>query len=215
MRKRTPDGGSPRTQSARSFDLRERKRTRTRLMIQGEAMRLFAEQGYAATTVEEIADAAAISPRTFFRYFPTKEDVVLWDEYDPEVTELFAARPVDEPPVAKMCAVIRETLGGLYRRDPDELLFRVRLLGSVPELHARFLELQGQAGELMASAFAGGPNGPDELQLRVTAAALNACVITAIGQWERAGGKEDVVALFEQALAALRSGIDELPDSPD
>ena len=60
-----------------SYDLRERKRTKTRLMIQAEAFRLFAEKGYENTTVDDIAFAAAISPRTFFRYFPTKEDVVL------------------------------------------------------------------------------------------------------------------------------------------
>src|SRR4249920_2154990 len=106
----------------RSYDLRERKRIRTRLMIQTEALRLFTEQGYAQTTVEEIADAAAISPRTFFRYFPTKEDVVLWDEYDPQVGELFAARPDDEPVAESFRTIMRETLAGLLRRDPDQLL---------------------------------------------------------------------------------------------
>jgi AcrR family transcriptional regulator len=80
----------------RSYDLRERKRTRTRLAIQADAIRLFAEKGYENTTVEDIAYAAAISPRTFFRYFPTKEDVVLWDEYDPVVEDLVATRPPDE-----------------------------------------------------------------------------------------------------------------------
>src|SRR4029453_6737549 len=92
----------------RSYDLRERKRTRTRLMIQTEALRLFAEKGYAQTTIEEIADAAAISPRTFFRYFPSKEDVVLWDEYDPLALELLAARSVGEPLAETFRAVIRE-----------------------------------------------------------------------------------------------------------
>src|SRR4029453_5997385 len=124
------------------YDPRERKRTRTRLMIQSEALRLFAEKGYADTTVEEIADAAAISPRTFFRYFPTKEDVVLWDEYDPQVGELLAARPDDEPVAESFRAIMRETLAGLLRRDPNELLTRVRLLSSVPELRARVLEMQ-------------------------------------------------------------------------
>jgi AcrR family transcriptional regulator len=198
------------TETGRSFDLRERKRTRTRLMIQAEALRLMAERGYAETTVEQIADAADISPRTFFRYFPTKEDVVLWDEYDPEVEELIAARPADEPAAETVRALIHQTLGGLQRRDRAQLLVRIRLLREVPELRARFLELQDQAGETMAAAFAGKARGADELQLRVTAAALNAAVIAAIDAWQKAGGEDDVLLLFEQALAALVRGIGEL-----
>jgi AcrR family transcriptional regulator len=183
-------------------------------MIQAEALRLFAEKGYAETTVEEIADAAAISPRTFFRYFPTKEDVVLWDEYDPRVPELLEARPDGEPAAETIRAIIRETLGGLERRDSEELLTRVRLLGSVPELRARFLEMQGQAGEMIAAAFAGRANRPDERQLRVTAAALSAAVSIAIDQWQKDEGKSDLLALFEQTIDALTKGIGELQPRP-
>src|SRR5262245_59925921 len=111
-------------------------------MIQTEAMRLFTEQGYAETTVEEIADAAAISPRTFFRYFPSKEDVVMWDEYDPLALDLLTARPQDEPLAETFRAVIRGTLAGLYNRDPERLLARIRLVAAVPELRARFLDMQ-------------------------------------------------------------------------
>src|SRR4029453_6257913 len=125
---------------ARSYDLRERKRTRTRLMIQTEALRLFIEKGYAQTTVEEIADAAAISPRTFFRYFPSKEDVVIWDEYDPLALDLLASRPEDEPLAEPFRALLRESLSGLHQRDAARLLARVRLAVAVPELRARFLD---------------------------------------------------------------------------
>jgi AcrR family transcriptional regulator len=78
---------SPSTTSPR-LGLRERKKVKLRRSAQREALRLFAEQGYEATTVEEIADAADISTSTFYRYFPTQEDVVLDDEYDPIVEQI-------------------------------------------------------------------------------------------------------------------------------
>jgi AcrR family transcriptional regulator len=201
--------------NARSYDLRERKRTRTRLMIQTEALGRFTEKGYAQTTVEEIADAAAISPRTFFRYFPTKEDVVLWDEYDPQVGDLLAARPDDEPVVDSFRAIIRETLGGLLGRDPDRLLTRVRLLSSVPELRARFAEEQ-HAGVEMLVPLLTQKQGPraDDLGVRVIASSLIAAVLVALDLWQKGDGESDPVALVDQAVDALAEGMRELQSSP-
>ena len=199
------------SRAPRSFDLRERKRTRTRLMIQAEALRLFTEQGYSETTVEEIADAAAISPRTFFRYFPSKEDVVMWDEYDPLALELLDARPDDEPLAESFRAVIRESLGGLLRQDRERLLSRIRLAATVPELRARFLDEQTQGIELVARFLASKRGTPeDDLSLQVVGSALLAAVSVALDRWQEDGGKGDLLALLDRATDALSEGACEL-----
>ena len=73
--------------------LRERKKGWTREAIQREALRLIESRGYEATTCEQIASAAQVSPATLFRYFATKEDIVLQDGYDPMIAEAIRARP--------------------------------------------------------------------------------------------------------------------------
>jgi AcrR family transcriptional regulator len=206
------DGTQPR--GGRSFDLRERKRTRTRFMIQTEALRLFADKGYAQTTVEEIADAAAISPRTFFRYFPSKEDVVMWDEYDPLALELLDARPDDEPLAESFRANTRESLGGLLRKDPERLLSRIRLALTVPVLRARFLDEQTQGIEQIARFLTSKRGNPvDELSLQVVGSALLAAVAVALDRWQKDEGKSDLLALLDRATDALAEGAVELRQS--
>src|SRR5262245_32073153 len=192
----------------RSFDLRERKRTRTRLMIQTEALHLFSAHGYEQTTVEEIAHAAAISPRTFFRYFPSKEDVVIWDEYDPLVLDLLAARPDDEPPAKTMRAVIRETLAGLYAHDRERLLTRVRLSLTVPVLRARFLDEQTRGIEQLTQLLeTRHGDRVDRLQVAVVGSALLAAVRAALDQWQQDNGRSDLLGLVDGAMDALAEGV--------
>src|SRR4029450_9715838 len=202
------------TSGTGSFDLRERKRTRTRLMIQAEALRLFDQKGYAQTTVDEIADRAAISPRTFFRYFPTKEDVVMWDEYDPLVLELLDSRPNDEPVAETLRSVIRETLSGLYESDPERLLVRVRLASTVPELRARFIDEQTHGVELLAPLLARKRGSRvDDLSLQVIGSPLLAAVSAALDRWQESDGKTDLLGLLDQATDALVEGVRELQPS--
>ena len=193
------------------YDLRERKRTRTRLMIQSEALRLFAEKGYDETTIEEVAFSAAISPRTFFRYFPTKEDVVLWDEYDPLTLDLLAARPDEEPPAQTLVAIMREALAGLQRRDPEGLLVKVRLLTSVPELRARLMEQQATGAQWLAAQQAQRRGqAVDEIALRVVATALGGAAMVALDLWQTEDGKADLVGLVDRAIGALAESMRDL-----
>src|SRR6266508_1782134 len=162
-------------------DLRRRKRIRTKQMVQKEALRLFADKGYDQTTVDDIAHAAAMSPRTFFRYFPSKEDVVLWDEYD--------ERPMRE-------------------------LLRIKLGFAVPEIRARFLnsqlELLGPQFQQIANAI--GTEG-DDLQLAVTLAALYSAMLVAVERWQRHDGREDLLRMCYDAVAALAARSMDLRDT--
>jgi AcrR family transcriptional regulator len=103
--------------------LRERKKARTRASLREHALRLFREQGYQATTVEQIAAAAEVSPSTFFRYFPTKEDVVLQDDMDIRMAEAVERQPAGQAP-RRMIAIVSEALAKRTGRAPDDLAVR-------------------------------------------------------------------------------------------
>ena len=107
--------------------LRERKKAKTRAAIQAQALRLFRERGYAGTTVEQIAAAAEVSQSTFFRYFRTKEDVVLHDRFDPVLIEAFHAQPEELAPAQALRAAMRAVFAEL----PAAELEQERLRGEL------------------------------------------------------------------------------------
>lgn len=114
--------------------LRERKKVRTREAILREAFRLFRERGYGATTVEQIAEAAEISPATFFRYFPTKEDLATLDRFPP----LMEALPAQPPgtPVAVLRGAFRAAFATLSAEEIAAGHVREVFAATIPELVA-------------------------------------------------------------------------------
>ncbi|WP_181019731.1 TetR family transcriptional regulator [Nonomuraea typhae] len=102
--------------------LRERKKEKTRLALLDAALDLFLEQGYDATTVEQIAGAVDISPRTFFRYFPTKDHVPLWFHEQGEETmqEALDSRPADEPAFTAMVHALRAVIQDMQGTTPED-----------------------------------------------------------------------------------------------
>jgi AcrR family transcriptional regulator len=195
-------------------DWREKKRTATRLSIQEHALRLFAEKGYDQTTVEEIAAAAGVSHMTFFRYFPRKEAVVEYDEYDPLLEELLAARPPEEPPLAALHAAIRTGLEAILATDREALLTRTRLVLGNPTLRSRNVIAQDTTRELFARALArrAGLSEPD-LAATVQASAALGAIAPAVMTWAD-GDDEDLIALVDEAFAALKAGSVSVASAP-
>jgi AcrR family transcriptional regulator len=126
-----------------STGLRERKKARTREALLDAAMVRFSRQGFEGTTVEEIAEACEVSPRTFFRYFPTKEDVLFADAAvrRERLLAVIAERPAGEPAFVALCAAMH-TLTADYRNDRVALVARSKIVAESPHLQAYKAEHQ-------------------------------------------------------------------------
>ncbi len=179
---------------------RERKKAQTRQRLQEQALRLFIERGYEATTVEQIAAAAGVSHMTFFRYFPTKEDAVLSDSYDPLLVAAIRARPRTEDPVTRIHAAVREGLGAIYTADREALLVRVRLTLRTPALRARLWENQVATRDLLAGALV---DGEPDFATRVLASACLATLTTALEEWVATDGAAELPDLIDDAFRVL------------
>lgn len=188
--------------------LRERKKLRTRQAIRESAFRLIEEQGYHNTTVEQIAEGAEVSPSTVFRYFATKEEVVLLADallLDQALRE----RPVTEPPMVSL----REAILGSMRRLSEELseeivLRRLRLIGEVPALRAQMHEGMDQNVERLCKVLSERTGRPeDDLELRVVVGAMVGALAHVMFGWVSRGHKEDLLDTAERALAVLERGL--------
>ncbi|GAA2815409.1 TetR family transcriptional regulator [Kribbella solani] len=153
--------------------LRERKKAKTRAAIQEHALRLFKDQGYAETTVQEIAAAAEVSPATFFRYFATKEDTVVLDRLDPVMIELFRSQPAELTPTEALQAAIRQSMSELTDDEWELESERQRLVMNAPELRVRMLDQLYEGIDLLVTLAAERTGrAPDDLSVRAWAGAV-------------------------------------------
>ncbi|MGW4202108.1 TetR/AcrR family transcriptional regulator [Streptomyces sp. NPDC004726] len=188
--------------------LRERKKIKTRIAIRRAMYRLIAAQGYEATTIEQIADAADVSPSTVFRYFPTKEDIVLSDEYDTVLEARLRARPLDEDPLDSIAHVIRESLSTFIEAERDEVVQRTKLLVEVPAVRARVTESMSTTSQVLVHALADRTGRErDDLQVRVAAAAVLAALREAMVCWAEQDHEGDLPEMADEALGVLRGGL--------
>jgi AcrR family transcriptional regulator len=190
--------------------LRERKKVDTRRRVMAAALRLFGEQGFDATTVEAIAADADIAPRTFFRYFAAKVDVLFadHDELVAALRETLDARPPSEPVV---CAVRRATLAGVDRllTNPSMYLIRSRLAASIPAAHSRSRQLDADYEDVIAAAVAATRRSDPttDLQARVEARAAWSASRAARDVWVATDGAADPRRLLNEAYDVIERGL--------
>ncbi len=188
--------------------LRERKKAKTRQAIQEHALRLFREQGYARTTVEQIAEAAEVSPSTFFRYFPTKEDVVLYDALDPLLIEAFRRQPPEAGPLEAMRRAMHEVWGALTEAEVADELERGRLVYSEPALRERYVMEMVRTTALMADLAAERlGRAPDDFEIRVAAGAMMGAMLAALLPSITSRSPADLMAIVDRAIRVLEAGL--------
>jgi AcrR family transcriptional regulator len=192
--------------------LRERKKARTRAALRQHALRLFREQGYQQTTVEQIAAAAEVSPSTFFRYFPTKEDLVLQDDVDTMIAAAFERQPAGLGPVAAFRAALREVTGSYSQADLDVIRETTALIVTVPEVRARATDEFARMIAVLSESLARRTGRPaDDLAVRAVAGGIIGVILSiTLPLRSRPGDEDAITAMFERtdrALALLEAGL--------
>ena len=190
-------------------DLRERTRLAVRAEISQAAMQLFLDQGFEATTIDQIAAAVGISRRSLFRYFSSKEDIAVANvaERGRSVRRALEARPAGEGPWQALRAAAFESEALDPAIAPEEMLRMVRLLHESPSLHGFRLKKQKDWQDLLAPELARrlGAGEHAEARARGIVAAALACLDAAVDLWAERGGKGNILDLFDEMITAVRS----------
>ena len=189
--------------------LRERKKARTREAIIDAALDLFARKGFEATTIEDIAAAADVSPRTFFRYFESKVDLVMArnEAHGDKIGPLVAARPASEGPLEALRQVMQETMCELLA-DPS-VVRELQVMMSTPTLRNRAREhFYEEEAELVGAFAARLGTHDDDLTANVMASAAASTIWTVIERWLAEGTEvERLMPMIDEAFGLLEQGL--------
>jgi len=188
------------------LNLRAAARDAVRDQVAVAALRLFDERGFDATTVDDVAKTVGISPRSFFRYFTSKEDAVVGDPmpYGRLVAADLAARPANEDPWVSLRAALQRLVDDV---DTDRGLLTMRVVMSAASLRARHLEKHlawGQMFEPEIMARADGAAATRRLRTSTLVQGAFACLDAAFGEWVALERARPLADLLDEAFATMR-----------
>ncbi len=190
--------------------LRERKKAERRDRIETVALELFERDGFEQTTIEQIAAASDIAPRTFFSYFPTKEDVVLAN-YASRLERIISELR-DRPDSEESWKALRKsfmTVAADYESERDELIRRFTVIALNPGVYARNLQVQAGWESALASALAQ-RSGADTVSFthRLMAAAALGAMRSSLSHWMLTGHETPLPRLIQQSFDLLAAGLE-------
>lgn len=192
-----------------ALGLRARKKLERRQRIEDAAIALISANGFDATTVDDIAGHADIAPRTFFYYFPTKEDVVLADYADRlrRITEVLEQRNASESSWAALRAAF-VTVADDYETRREDLIARFTVMARTPSVYARSLQLQaGWEDDLTQILSDRTPDSTDSIEPRLLASAALACMRSSLRHWILTEQREPLPQLIQGCFDRLGNGL--------
>lgn len=183
--------------------LRERKRQQTKERIQDEAFRLVQQRGFDSTTIEAIAEASDVSASTVYRYFGTKEGVLLWDELEPPSWDVLREELEERPPLEALLVTLERVMQiGFHVPDPV-IRERIRLIFELPQLRSAFRDgLAAYERDLAAMIHDRTDEGP--LESRVIAVVAISTFAAVVEDWAMAPDEQPFAAAADANLKALR-----------
>jgi AcrR family transcriptional regulator len=191
-------------------DRRERKKRETRRRLQVATLRLAAEHGLAGVTAEQIAEAADVSPRTFFNYFPSKEAALAGEdpERDDRLRTALVARPAEEPPLAALRAILLDLAAELVDRR-EEWQARLRVVRRDPQLLAAGFANWNRLEQSLALGVAErtGLDPERDLYPSLLVTSMVGAVRTAALHWGADDGSSRLPDLVAEAIDALAAGL--------
>ena len=185
--------------------LRERKKQATRASLAAAALRLAAAHGAECVTVEDIARAADVSPRTFFNHFATKEEAFVADDLERarSLVDRVRHEPADAPPWATLTRLLGEHLDAAAPLSRAEALAQHAVRTSPAVLAQQFRQYAGLEADLVAEIARRTGTGAGDLQPRLMAASLVAAMRAALETWLETSSDPSPRRLFDQAVAQL------------
>jgi AcrR family transcriptional regulator len=179
-------------------------RATTRQRLQREALRLFAERGYDQTTVADIASAAEVTPMTFFRYFGSKELVVVEDPYDPAIAAAVAGQPRDQPALERVRCGLLAAWEGIEDSEDTDLRLRLTIGAGHAGLRARMRENNSATEAAIVTALT--DQGVSRFEASVAAAAAIGALTAALLEWAAHPDEGSMGAAVRSALRLLGPG---------